>query len=161
YYTFPAYAPLALLLGSAFAAAEGQASAGRYWQWAQGGRAGLAVSLATILVVLVLQSRHVPAACDLSVLFSLAPADAERYTFSLGHIFDLTPQAFAALRGPALATAVVLSIGFPLAFYWRWQKRHGPAAAAMLVTMGLLFLCANRALIRFEPVLSSRPLADV
>ena len=161
YYTFPAYAPLALLLGSAFAATEAQAGASRYWQWAQGVLAGIAVGLAALLVVLVWQARHVPAAGDFSALLNLAPADAERYTFSLGHFFDLTPQAFAALRGPALATAVVLSIGFPLAFYWRWQKRHGYAAAAMLVTMGLLFVCANRALIRFEPVLSSRPLADV
>ena len=160
YYTFPAYAPLALLLGSAFAAAEAHASASRYWQWAQGVLAGIAVILAGVLVVLVWQSRHVQAAGDLSALLNLAPADAERYTFSLGHFFDLTPQAFAALRGPALATAVVLSSGFLLAFYWRWQKCHGHAAATMLVTMGLLFLCANRALIRFESVLSSRPLAD-
>jgi hypothetical protein len=33
------------------------------------------------------------------------------------------------------------------------------AAAAMLVSMGLLFVCANLALQKFEPVLSSRPLA--
>ncbi len=160
YYTFPAYAPLALLLGSACAAAEEHASVSRYWQWAQGVLAGLAVILAAILIVLVWQSRYVPTAGDLSELLNLAPSDAERYTFSLGHVFDLTPQAFAALRGPALATAVVLSAGFLLAFCWRWQKRHMHAAAAMLVTMGLLFLCANRALIQFEPVLSSRPLAD-
>lgn len=160
YYTFPAYAPLALLLGAAFAAAETQVSASRYWQWAQGVLAGIAVSLATLLVVLVWQSRHVQAAGGLSMLLNLAPSDAERYTFSLGHFFDLTPQAFAALRGPALATAVVLSAGFLLAFYWRWQRHHGRAAAAMLVTMGLLFLCANRAFSQFEPVLSSRPLAE-
>src|SRR5712691_602217 len=160
YYTFPAYAPLALLLGLACAAAEAHASASRYWQWAQGVLAGIAVILAALLIVLVWQSRHVSAAGDLSGLLNLAPSDAKRYTFSLGHFFDLTPQAFAALRGPALATAVVLSTGFLLAFGWRWQRRHRHAAAAMLVTMGLLFLCANRALIQFEPVLSSRPLAD-
>jgi len=160
YYTFPAYAPLALLLGLACAAAEEHASASRYWQWAQGVLAGIAVILAALLVVLVWQSRHVSAAGDLSGLLNLAPSDAERYTFSLGHFFDLTPQAFAALRGPALATAVVLNAGFLLAFGWRWQRRHRHAAAAMLVTMGLLFLCANRALRQFEPVLSSRPLAD-
>ncbi len=160
YYTFPAYAPLALLLGLACAAAEEHASASRYWQWAQGVLAGIAVILAALLIVLVWQSRHVPVAGDLSGLLNLAPSDAERYTFSLGHFFDLTPQAFAALRGPALATAVVLSAGFLLAFGWRWQRRHRHAAAAMLVTMGLLFLCANRALMQFEPVLSSRPLAD-
>jgi 4-amino-4-deoxy-L-arabinose transferase-like glycosyltransferase len=160
YYTFPAYAPLALLLGLACAAAEEHASASRYWQWAQGVLVGIAVILAALLIVLVWQSRHVPVAGDLSELLNLAPADAERYTFSLGHFFDLTPQAFAALRGPALATAVVLSAGFLLAFGWRWQRRHRHAAAAMLVTMGLLFLCANRALMQFEPVLSSRPLAD-
>jgi hypothetical protein len=160
YYTFPAYAPLALILGSAFAAAEEQARARRYWQWAQGVLAGFAVMLAVSLVALVWQSRHVQASSDLSVLLNLAPSDAERYTFSLGHFFDLTPQAFAALRGPALGTAVVLSLGFPLAFWYCWRQRYQHAAAVLLVTMGLLFLCANRALVAFEPVLSSRPLAD-
>src|SRR5262249_43265527 len=72
YSPFPAYAPLALLLGSAFAAAEAQACASRYWQWAQGVLASSAVICATILVLLVWQSRYVPVAGDLSALLNLA-----------------------------------------------------------------------------------------
>lgn len=160
YYTFPVYAPLALLLGAAFASAETRAKANKYLVWANGALAVIALITAAALGGLVWNTRHVPATGDLSAALDHAPADAERYTLSLGHIFDLTPQAFAELRGPAMDAALALSLGFLLAFWFRQQRQHARAAATMLVAMGLLFICANRAQVGFDPVLSSRVLAD-
>ncbi|MCG3162431.1 MAG: Undecaprenyl phosphate-alpha-4-amino-4-deoxy-L-arabinose arabinosyl transferase [Acidobacteria bacterium] len=160
YYTFPVYAPLALLLGAAFTKAEESAQAQRYLLWAQGALAFVALIAASVLGALVWKARNIQPTGDLSDLLNQAPSDAEQYTLSLGHFFDLTTSAFAELRVPAIGAAISLGIGFLLAFLFRWRKRHARAAAAMFVTMGAMFVCANLAQQKFDPVLSSRALAD-
>jgi 4-amino-4-deoxy-L-arabinose transferase-like glycosyltransferase len=159
YYTFPVYPAFALLLGAAFASAEESARGGKHLWWAQGALAAVGLIIAAILGTLVWRSRHVTARGDLAALLDQAPADAEQYTLSLGHFFDLTPQAFAELRGPAIGAALAFGLGFTLAFWFRHCEQHARAAAAMVASMGLLFICANRAQVGFDPVLSSRALA--
>lgn len=60
----------------------------------------------------------------------------------------------------ALGAALVVGIGFLLAYWFRRQQQHGRTATTMLITMFLLFICANRAHVQFEPVLSSRTIAE-
>jgi hypothetical protein len=160
YYTFPSYPALALLLGTSFASAEERPRAKRYLLWAQAVLAAVCLAAGCLLLLLVWRARHLPSTGDLSAVLNLDPSNGERYTLSMGHFFDLTPQAFAILRLPALGAAVALIAGFVLALVFRIRNRPGAAAAAMCIAMGLLFVCANRALAEFEPVLSSRPLAD-
>ncbi len=160
YYTFPVYAPLALLLGAAFAKAEENPKAQKYLLRMQGALAAIALIIAAVLGALVWKARNVEPTGDLSDLLNQAPSDSEQYTLSLGHFFDLTTSAFAELHVPAIGAAVVLGIGFLLAFRFRKRQQHSRAAIAMLVTMGLMFVCANLALQKFEPVLSSRGLAN-
>jgi 4-amino-4-deoxy-L-arabinose transferase-like glycosyltransferase len=160
YYTFPAYPAVALLLGNAFTEAEAGVKQKKYLLWMNGIVAAMAVVFAAALGVLVWNARNVQATGDLSSFLNLVSSDDKRYTLSLGHLFDLTPRAMAELRGPAIGAILVLSIGFLLAFLFRRQKQHGRATTAMLLTMGLLFICANRAHVNFEPVLSSRVLAN-
>ncbi len=161
YYTFPSYAPLALLLGAALASAETNGKAQTYLIRAQGALAALALIIAGLLGTLVWQARHVQATGDLADVLNRAPADAEQYTLALGHFFDLTANAFAELRGPALGAALAFALGFPLAFLLRRRNQHGRATVAMLAAMGALFICANFAQQKFEPVMSSRALAEV
>jgi hypothetical protein len=78
----------------------------------------------------------------------------------MGHFFDLTTNAFAELRVPALGAALTLGIGFSLAFWFRRRRQHSRAAVAMVLAMGLMFVWANLAQQKFDPVLSSRVLAD-
>jgi 4-amino-4-deoxy-L-arabinose transferase-like glycosyltransferase len=158
YYTFPSYAPLALLLGAALANAEDNPKARQYLTRAQGALAVIALIITLVLATLVWQARHIQPTGDLAALLNRAPSDAEQYTLSLGHFFDLTANAFAELRAPALGAALIFALGFPLAFILRRRQQHLSAAAAMLVSTGLLFVCANFALQKFEPILSSRPL---
>ena len=164
YYTFPVYAPLALLLGAAFAANESAANERRpasgYLLYAQGALAVGGLAVAGLLGALVWRARHIAPTGDLYRLLNTGPADAEQYTLSLGHFFDLTTGAFAELRTPALLAALVFGLGFPAAFLLRRRGRHPAAAAAMLVTMGLSFVPANLALRQFGTLLSSRGLAD-
>src|SRR5205814_1099701 len=124
----------------------------RYLILAQGALAVIALFSAAILATLVWQARHVQPTGDLSALLNRAPSDAEQYTLSLGHFADLTTSAFAELRVPALGAALAFALGFPLAFFFRCRQHHGLAAAAMLSAMGLLFICANLAQQKFEPV---------
>ncbi|MGH9767439.1 MAG: ArnT family glycosyltransferase, partial [Blastocatellia bacterium] len=160
YYTFPVYAPLALLLGAVFAKAEESPRSQRYLLWARGALAAVALIAATTLGALVWKARNVQATGDLSDLLNQAPSDSEQYTLSLGHFFDLTTNAFVELRAPAIGAAISLSMGFLLAFLFRKRKQRSPAATAMFATMGALFVCANLAQQKFDPVLSSRGLAD-
>jgi len=160
YYTFPVYAPLALLLGAALSTAEHRPESRKVLLWAQGALTAIGVIAAAVLGTLVWQARHIQPTGDLSALLNQAPSDSEQYTLSLGHFFDLTTSAFAELRTPAIGAALTLGIGFLLAFWFRRQQRHLSAMAAMIVSMGLMFIWANLAQQQFDPVLSSRNLAD-
>ena len=162
YYTFPVYAPLALLLGAALAKAEEREHSGaqKYLLWAQGALAAVALGVAAVLGALVWRARHVEPTGDLSDLLDQKPSDAEQYTLSLGHFFDLTTNAFAELRASAIGAACTLSAGFLLAFLFRRRAQHSRAAIAMLGAMGLMFVWANLALQKFEPVLSSRAIGE-
>jgi 4-amino-4-deoxy-L-arabinose transferase-like glycosyltransferase len=158
YYTFPAYPALALLLGAALTSAE--ATGKKYLLWLNSTLAAIALIFAAILGVLVWNVRQVQAIGNLAAQLNQSSADSEKYTLYLGHLFDLTPEAIAELRGPALGAALVVGIGFLLAYWFRRQQQHGRTATAMLITMFLLFICANRAHVQFEPVLSSRTIAE-
>ncbi|MGH9840451.1 MAG: ArnT family glycosyltransferase [Blastocatellia bacterium] len=155
YYTFPVYAPLALLLGAAFA--KGEES--KYLLRMQGALAVVALAVAAVLGTLVWKARHVAPTGELSDLLNQAPSYAEQYTLSLGHFFDLTTSAFAELRVPAIGAACTLGLGFLLAFRFRKRQQHSRAAIAMLASMGLMFVWANLALQKFGSVLSSHALA--
>jgi 4-amino-4-deoxy-L-arabinose transferase-like glycosyltransferase len=160
YYTFPAYPPVCLLLGASLASAEERTNWNRYLTWMSGAIAAIALVAAAVLGTLVWLSRSIAATGDLSSWLDKAPADAEQYTLSLGHFSDLTANAFAELRWPAIGAALVLGIGFLVAFRFRKQRQHELATGATVVSMGLLFVCANIAQGYFDPVLSSRVLAD-
>ncbi|WP_156818166.1 ArnT family glycosyltransferase [Mastigocladopsis repens] len=155
YYTFPAYPALALLLAVALTEAE-RGKIQKYLLWVNGILAAIAVVFAAVLGLLVWNARNIQPTGDLSSFLNQVSSDDKRYTLSLGHLLDLTPQALAELRYPAIAAALVVSIGFGLAFWYRYRQHHERAMTAMVLTMGLLVICSNNALIHFEPVLSSR-----
>lgn len=158
YYTFPAYPALALLLGAALTSAE--ATGKKYLLWLNGTLAAIALIFATTLSILVWNVRQVEATGNLAAQLNKSAADSEQYTLYLGHLLDLTPEAIAELRIPAISAALVVGIGFALAYWLRRQQQHERATTAMLITMFLLFICANRAHVQFEPVLSSRSIAE-
>lgn len=158
YYTFPAYPALALLLGAAFVNAESQSR--RFLLRMNQVLAAIALMFAAILGILVWNSRQVQPVGDVSVFLKQVAADSEEYTRFLGRFFDLTGKAMAELRLPAIGAALALSLGFLLALWLRRSLIHRGATVCMLVAMWFLFICASYAHLQFEPVLSSRTLAE-
>ena len=147
YYSMPCYPALALLLGSAMAIGGDWIRRGTRLLVVTAACAGLA-ALAILFAV-----RHVPAPGDIAGALSQHP---NAYTFSLGHMEDLTLESFAYLRLPLGIAAVAFLAGALGSMRWLGQRAF-LAAALMMV---LFFHAARIALVVFDPYLSSRPLEE-
>ena len=118
YYTMPAWPPLVLLIGIALDRAETEQS--RWLVWLQAIPALLGVLAGGALAGLLWVSRNVRVSGDIS---SLLTSNPEMYKLSLGHMFDLQPSTFAALRLPAALAALVLAFGFFYALRLRIDRK--------------------------------------
>lgn len=156
YYSFGAWPAVALLIGSGLARAEAVGD-GRLPRL-QGTLAAVGVLAATVLATLLWVSRDVSNAGDITSLLSRHPTDF--YRVSMATLFDLTPQAFAALRLPAAIAGVSLGAGLLIAWMWRRRHREWAATVTTAATMTVFCFAANLAFQTFEPRLSSRPLAE-
>ena len=146
YYSMPCYPALALLLGSAMAEENAWTRVGTRVLSAVSALAGIAC-LAILFGV-----RHVPTPGDITAALSRHPA---AYKLSLGHMEDLTLDSFAYLRLPLAIAAAAFLIG---AFGTLRRKASYLAAALMMV---VFFQGARLAMIKFDPLLSSRDLATI
>ncbi len=172
YYTFLAWIPLFTLIAGVLAGIE----QGRNGPGAGAGSGGIpplstawltraqaVFAIVGVLAALVLgwglwDSRNLPFVADIGTL--LAHRDVAGYTLAMSHLFDLTGPAFAALRLPALLAAVTLLIGPVLAWMLRLKGRHEAATIGVALTSAIFLVAAHIALVRFEPMLSSKQMAD-
>ena len=156
YYTFPVYFPLLLLTAAALASEEVRAVS----NWLIAGQAALALIglvAAAALGYGLWSSRGLPSGSDIGAL--LAHRDVAGYTLSMSHLFDLTGPSFAALRLPAGLAAVGLLLGPMVAWVLRRRRHHFEATASVAFTSAVFLIAAHIALVRFEPMLSSRAMA--
>jgi 4-amino-4-deoxy-L-arabinose transferase-like glycosyltransferase len=81
------------------------------------------------------------------------------YKLSMGHLFDLTPQAMGFFRWPLILTAISFLVGTVL--HWILRKRGASMKAnlALASMMVVLLYAVHLALGTFNPVLGSKPLA--
>jgi 4-amino-4-deoxy-L-arabinose transferase-like glycosyltransferase len=81
------------------------------------------------------------------------------YKLSMGHLFDLTPQAMGFFRWPLILTAIGFLAGTVL--HWILRKRGASMKAnlALASMMVVLLYAVHLALGTFNPVLGSKPLA--
>jgi 4-amino-4-deoxy-L-arabinose transferase-like glycosyltransferase len=173
YYTFPAWPALLILIAGVLAgieehrpveltAASGQdAGPALSTVWLTGAQAVFAV--AGVLAAGALgwglwQSRHLPFVADIGTL--LAHREVGGYTLSMSHFFDLTGPSFAALRLPAAWAAITLLIGPAVSWLLRLEHRHLAATTTLALTCALFLVAAHIAFARFDPMLSSKRLAD-
>jgi hypothetical protein len=171
YYTFPAWPPLLFLIAAVLAGVEerrdalGQPESDKPLL----STAWLTVAQAVFAVVGLLaaaglgwglwESRKLPFVSDIGIL--LAHRGVGDYTLSMSHLFDLTGPSFAALRLPAVLAAVTLLIGPGAGWLLRLKGKHLAATISMALTAAVFLIAAHIAFARFEPMLSSKPLADV
>jgi 4-amino-4-deoxy-L-arabinose transferase-like glycosyltransferase len=170
YYTFPAWPPLIMLLAGVLAGIEenrgqdGSPEDGRpllSTAWLTGAQAVFAavgVLAAAALGWGLWESRHLPFVSDIGTL--LAHRDVGGYTLSMSHFFDLTGPSFAALRLPAALAGVALLIGPALGWLLRLKGKHLAATLSVALTAAVFLIAAHIAFARFDPMLSSKQLAD-
>jgi 4-amino-4-deoxy-L-arabinose transferase-like glycosyltransferase len=156
YYTFPAYFPILLVIAGELVSEEESES--RWLLWTSGATAAITAASAVVLGVGLWSSRHLPFVPDIGTV--LAKPDLQAETLSMGHILDLTGASFAALRLPALLAAVVLLIGPAVALWFRVKRRHAATIWATAVTMAVFLIAAHIALVRFDPYLGSKVIAE-
>lgn len=166
YYTFPAWPALLILAAGVVAGIEENRSpeggkqplstawlTGAQGLFALGGVAGAAA-----LIWGLWESRKLPFVSDIGTL--LAHRDVGGYTLSMSHFFDLTGPSFAALRLPAALAACTLLVGPLVGLILRLKGKHLAATISLAVTSAVFLIAAHIAFARFEPMLSSKQLAD-
>jgi len=166
YYTFPAWPSLLILLGGIVAGIEenrslagGKAAVPLSWLTiSHAVFAGVGVFVAAILGWGLWSSRALPKVDDIGTL--LAHRGVGDYTLSMSHIFDLTGSSFAALRLPAALAAITLLIGPFVGLLLRLKGKHIAATVSLGLTSAVFLIAAHIAFARFEPMLSSKQLAD-
>jgi 4-amino-4-deoxy-L-arabinose transferase-like glycosyltransferase len=81
------------------------------------------------------------------------------YKLSMGHLFDLTPQAMGFFRWPLILTAISFLVG--TVAHWILRKRGASMKANLALSsmMVVLLYAVHLALGTFNPVLGSKPLA--
>ena len=166
YYTFPAWTPLLILIAGVLAGMEERRGPEGQppllsQKWLSGAQAVFAVAgiiAAAALAWGLWESRNLPYVSDIGTL--LAHRDVGGYTLSMSHLFDLTTASFAALRLPAVIAAIALMIGPALGWILRIQRRHLAATVSVALTSAVFLIAAHIAFARFEPMLSSKQLAD-
>jgi 4-amino-4-deoxy-L-arabinose transferase-like glycosyltransferase len=155
YYAFSAWPAVALLIGGGLARAE--ASRSVWLPRLQGALAIVGAGIAVLLGTMLWMSRGISSSAGIAGLLGHHPPGF--YRVAMATFFDLTPETFAILRGPALAAALALLIGFGLA-WWLRRGRHGLAASlAVALAMVVFVQAANTAFAAFSPQMSSMALA--
>lgn len=149
YYSMPIYPALALLVGSVLS------NGGR---WVRAGTYALIAAstiLFAVLSVVLLSVWRLPAPGDIYQALTQHP---DLYTLSLGHIRDLTLNAFAYLKLPLGIAAIAFGgCALALAISRNNIRRTVLVVAASMV---VFFQAARIALVRFDSYLGSYPLAQ-
>ena len=166
YYTWPSWFAILLLIASSLAMIEDAPEGDPRWinassKWLSGMHAAFAfigIAIAAALGYGLWASRHLPFVPDIGTL--LAHRDVGGYSLATSHFFDLTGLSFAALRLPAVVAALAFLIG-PLAAWLLRRRGNGfEATTSVAFTAAVFLIAAHIALVRFEPMLSSRAFAD-
>ncbi len=149
YYSMPIYPALALLVGSAISAG------GRGVRAASGLLLVVFALLCAALTVLLGVVWRLPAVGNISAALTQHP---ELYTLSMGHMRDLTPNAFAYLKLPLAIAAIAFGISAVGIAGSRGNVKR--VVLVIAASMVLFFQAARIALIRFDSYLGSYPLAQ-
>ena len=170
YYTFPVWVPIFILIAGAIALIEEDATptppadaseplvSTAWLTYAQAVFAVIGALVAAALGWGLYNSRNLPFVPDIGTL--LAHRAVGNYTLSLSHFFDLTGPSFAALRLPAVLAGVALLAGPAVGWMLRLRGRHLAATISVALTSAVFLVAAHIAFARFEPMLSSKQMAD-
>jgi hypothetical protein len=130
-------------------------------KWAIAGlgvTAAVTASTGAALIALAWLGNHSGEAYTLSGTLTTNP---EQYKLAFGHMHDLTPATFRLLAPLVYKTAAFLIAGPAAALVFALRKRWMVCFLCLAVMMVGLCHSFNAGMIAFEPVLSSKSLANV
>ncbi len=156
YYAFGGWPAVTILIGAGIARAEEQRS--KWLSRLVGVLAVIGVALGGVLTWAVWQASRIRATGDISTLLKTHPNDF--YRLSMGHLFDLTPQAFADLRTPALMAAACFALGFVAVWLLGRTRRVLASTVVLALVMAVFMFAANLAYGIFGPRMSSKFMAN-
>jgi 4-amino-4-deoxy-L-arabinose transferase-like glycosyltransferase len=159
YYVLPALPALAVLCGMLMKReAESAPDSALRRSGARGAMAMLLLGVIAFAITIRIAavSPAVPPNADFGEMLRRAQ---NMYRLSMGHLFDLTPQAMGFFRWPLILTGVSFLAGTVL--HWIFRKRGASMRANLTLAsmMVVLFYAVHLALGTFNPVLGSKPLA--
>jgi 4-amino-4-deoxy-L-arabinose transferase-like glycosyltransferase len=162
YYGLPAIPALALLAGGALAVADNPSSMDirrSILRWSAWLLIPIGAILALVCGYYALTAPQPAPGTDIISLLAMT-GGTESYNLSLSHMSDLTARAMGLFRGPLAATALgMLAVG-PISFLLRRRNLTYAANLTLAAAMTLILLAAHEGLVRFYPILGSKPLAE-
>jgi 4-amino-4-deoxy-L-arabinose transferase-like glycosyltransferase len=156
YYSLPALPALALMIGGGLAVSEKKA-AGWVLRCHRWGLVPLALLLAGVCGWFAVMAPKPKEGMDLSGLLASNPS---MYNLSLGHLFDLTGAAMGLFRGPLALVAVGMLVLGPASYAVRRRDLSYAANLVLAAGMVCVLLAAHEGLVRFNPILGSKGLAE-
>jgi 4-amino-4-deoxy-L-arabinose transferase-like glycosyltransferase len=162
YYGLPAIPALALLAGGALAVADNTSSTEirrSILRWSAWLLIPIGAILALVCGYYALTAPQPAPGTDIISLLAMT-GSTESYNLSLSHMSDLTARAMGLFRGPLAATALgMLAVG-PISYLLRRRGLTCAANLTLAAAMTLILLAAHEGLVRFYPILGSKPLAE-
>jgi 4-amino-4-deoxy-L-arabinose transferase-like glycosyltransferase len=161
YYSLPAIPAIALMAGGLLARAESGRSVDQARRSILLWSTWFLLPVATLIAVVcgyfaATAPRPLPGA-ELATLLSTNP---DLYNLSLGHLYDLTGAAMGLFRGPLTAVALSMIAVGPAAWLLRRSGRLYAANLTLAAGMAATLLSAHEGLVRFNPILGSKGLAE-
>ncbi len=154
YYSLPALPALALMVGGLLARADSARSVLWCHRW-------LLLPLTSLVAVtctyFAIAAPKPAPGTDLAALLSQNP---ELYNLSLGHLFDLTGAAMGLFRGPLSLVALGMVVLGLVSYLLRRRGLIDAANLTLAAGMLAVLLATHTGLVRFNPILGSKPLAD-
>jgi 4-amino-4-deoxy-L-arabinose transferase-like glycosyltransferase len=160
YYSLPALPALALLAGAALAWADAHpdSPANRSaLRWSLYFLLPLTTLIAAVCGYFAITAPHAAPGTDLATLLSSNP---DLYNLSLGHLYDLTGAAMGLFRGHLTAVAISMIAVGPIAYLLRRRGLTFAANLTLAAGMTVTLLAAHEGLVRFNPILGSKDLAE-
>jgi 4-amino-4-deoxy-L-arabinose transferase-like glycosyltransferase len=163
YYVLPALPPLALLIGRWLAQEQASPTDSRVHRWGNVssymlGIAGVLTCALTTFLALA-SGPFVPGA-DIATLLHSGPAESQQYALSLGHFLDLNRRVMPMFRAPLILFGWSLLAGSVLNAYFRMRSRPALGNWSLAFSCVGLLIAVHMGLVRFSPILTSKPLAD-
>ena len=165
YYSLPALPALALLAGGLLAAAEcttrgianstANKSALRAHTYFL---LPLGTLIAAIAAYIAITAPTPTAGADLSTLLTQNP---DKYNLALGHLYDLKLRAMGLFRAPLFLVAASMFTLGPIAWLLRRSGRTLAANLTLAAAMLGNLTAMHMGLVRFNPILGSKDLAEI